>query len=82
MGVTSGCQTTSHYDKPGETPSKLAEQAGLGAVSGARKTIIVSIMKISCQETYWNRSGFLIRGEMRVKGVRCLHMEPQAFVCQ
>lgn len=37
MGVTSGCQITSHYDKPGETPSKLAEQAGLGAVSGALK---------------------------------------------
>lgn len=37
MGVTSGCQTTSHHDKPGETPSKLAEQAGLGAVRGARK---------------------------------------------
>lgn len=82
MGVTSGCQTTSRYDKPGETPSKLAGQEGLGAVSGARKTIIVSITRISCQETYWNRSGLLLGEGMRVDGVRCLHVEPQAFVCQ
>lgn len=49
VGVASGCQTTSHYNKPGETPSKLAEQAVLGAVSGTRRIRIVSITETSCQ---------------------------------
>ena len=59
VGVPSGCQTTSHYNKPGETPSKLAEPAGLGAVCGACRTIILSIMKTSCRETYWNSHSLL-----------------------
>lgn len=77
-GVFSGCRATSHYNKPGETPSKLAEPAGLGAVSGARRTIIISIMKTSCQETSWSWSS-LLNGEerRRANGVRCLHAEPK-----
>ena len=37
----------------------MAEPAGLGAVCGAHRTIILSIMKTSCRETYWNSHSLL-----------------------